>query len=373
MSPRESSPEAVTTRHMAGAFGVDRMSFAQLLAMGTELCRTGFMPNHVKNGAQVAAIVMAGAELGMAPMRSLRSLRFVKGNVTESADSILARFKSDGGRAIWKELTEQRAVLYLLHPNGDEHVETFTFEDAERAGLHLPTSNGERSNYLKYPKAMLRSRAITAGMKSIGWEGGAGVYDPNELETEEPAPNLPRARAPKRLAAGEVAADATVVEDEEGEELEGEEAEHDEAEAAPAPTEAQRELLTKLFASHVFTDAERGYCERIKTRAKASAAIEWAKAELESRKALEKAAAEHGTTEADGPAPEGEPAPEEEPDFSDLPHPGDELEATAEEEAAGPDVGDGENGLEHAGGRSPAPLTYDPDAAAAFRRRMEGK
>ena len=32
---------------------------------------------------------------------------------------------------------------------------------------------------------MLRSRAITAGLKSIGWEGAVGAYDPDEIKSEE--------------------------------------------------------------------------------------------------------------------------------------------------------------------------------------------
>jgi hypothetical protein len=76
-------------------------------------------------------------------------------------------------------LDETKAVLHLVHPNGDKHTETFTIEDAKRAGL---SSN---SNYSKFPKAMLRSRAITAGLKSIGWEGAVGAYDPDELRSEE--------------------------------------------------------------------------------------------------------------------------------------------------------------------------------------------
>jgi hypothetical protein len=101
--------------------------------------------------------------------------------VTERADSQLARFKSCGGRAQFKELTEARAVLVLRHPNGDEHTETFTIEDAKRAGL------ASNDNYAKHPKAMLRSRAITAGLKSIGWEGSVGIYDPDEI-ADAPTP-----------------------------------------------------------------------------------------------------------------------------------------------------------------------------------------
>jgi hypothetical protein len=116
-----------------------------------------------------------GRELGMGTMAACRKLQVIKGTVTERADSQLARFKSCGGRAQFKELTEAKAVLWLRHPNGDEHLETFTLDDAKRAGL------ASNDNYNKHPKAMLRSRAITAGLKSLGWEGAVGIYDPDEV------------------------------------------------------------------------------------------------------------------------------------------------------------------------------------------------
>lgn len=153
----------------------DALSFGQMMEMGDHLVRTGFLPQHIKNGAQAAAIMLTGRELGMPPMRAIRSLQMVKGKVVEDAASQLARFKSDGGRAQFKELSDERAVLWLRHPNGDEHTETFTAEDAKRAGL-----SGD--NWQKHRKAMLRSRAITAGLKSLGWEGSVGAYDANEMD-----------------------------------------------------------------------------------------------------------------------------------------------------------------------------------------------
>lgn len=155
--------------------------FAGLVAMGDQLRRTGFLPAHIKDGVSFAAIVLMGRELGMGTMAACRKLQVIKGTVTERADSQLARFKSAGGRAEFKELSETRAVLILRHPNGDQHTETFTIEDAKRAGL------ASNDNYNKHPKAMLRSRAITAGLKSIGWEGAVGIYDPDEVSESEPA------------------------------------------------------------------------------------------------------------------------------------------------------------------------------------------
>jgi len=151
------------------------MSFGEMVAMGDQLVKTGFLPQHLRNGAQVAAVILTGRELGMEPMRAIRSLQLVKGKVTENADSQLARFKADGGRAQFKQLDDAIAVLYLRHPNGDEHTETFTIQDAKNAGI-------ASEMYKKYPRAMLRSRAITAGLKSVGWDGAVGNYDPEELQ-----------------------------------------------------------------------------------------------------------------------------------------------------------------------------------------------
>jgi hypothetical protein len=153
----------------------DEPSFDGLVHMGDQLRRTGFLPSHIKDGVSFAAIVLMGRELGMGTMAACRKLQVIKGTVTERADSQLARFKSCGGRGHFKELTEAKAVLWLKHPNGDEHTETFTLEDAKRAGL------ASNDNYAKHPKAMLRSRAITAGLKSVGWEGAVGIYDPDEM------------------------------------------------------------------------------------------------------------------------------------------------------------------------------------------------
>ena len=159
-------------------------SFGQLVSMGTSLLKTGFLPGHIKSGEAFAAIVLMGREMGMSTMAACRKLQCIKGTVTERADSQLARFKTAGGRAEFNELSETKAVLVLKHPNGDQHTETFTIDDAKRAGL------ASNDNYAKHPKAMLRSRAITAGLKSIGWEGAVGIYDPDEIEdipTPEPA------------------------------------------------------------------------------------------------------------------------------------------------------------------------------------------
>lgn len=171
-----------TDRYEERAAIAPSMTFESLVAMGDQLVGTGFLPKHIRNGAQAAAVILAGQELGMKPMRALRSLQLVEGKVVEAADSQLSRFHADGGKSVWKRLDETGAVLWLRHPNGAEHEEAFTIEDAQRAKLL------GKDVWQKYPKAMLRSRAITAALKSIGWEGGIGTYDPDEAVEFMPKP-----------------------------------------------------------------------------------------------------------------------------------------------------------------------------------------
>lgn len=146
----------------------------EALFLGETLLRSGLLPDHIKRPEQAMYLILAGAEMGMPATRALRSLQIVKGKVVESADSQFARFKESGGRGSFVVLDDQRAELHLRHPNGDEHSETYTIDDAKRAGL---TSN---PTWQRHPKAMLRSRAITAGLKSIGYIDAVGNYDPDE-------------------------------------------------------------------------------------------------------------------------------------------------------------------------------------------------
>jgi hypothetical protein len=159
----------------------ENASLPDVFRLAEMLVPTGMLPDTIKTAGQCVAIILAGRELAMPPMRALRSLVLVKGKVVESADSQLSRFKTDGGRAVFERLDEHGAMLHLRHPNGDQHTETFTMEDAKKAGL------AGKGTWQQFPKAMLRSRVITAGLKSIGWEGGVGAYDPDEAQSFAPS------------------------------------------------------------------------------------------------------------------------------------------------------------------------------------------
>lgn len=162
---------------------------AELVALrrlAEELVASGTLPASGRALAQALAIILAGREMGVEPMTALRSLSFDRGKVIVAADLQLALYKRDGGHAEWVENGMTAVALRLRHPNGDEYVSTFTAEDARRAGLW-----GKAGPWSQYPVAMMRARAITAGLKAIGYAPTAGAYDSVSEELTAVVPAMP--------------------------------------------------------------------------------------------------------------------------------------------------------------------------------------
>jgi hypothetical protein len=157
-----------------GIFSIVPRSYSEMMQVAANLYASGLLGKGISSASKAFAIIVAGAELGMPPMLALRAIGLIEGKIVIAADAQLGAFKRAGGRSTFGELSEKRAVLRLIHPNGDTHTEEFTVEMAKAAGLL------GKDNWRKHLKAMLRSRAITAGLKSIGFEPVAGMYDPDE-------------------------------------------------------------------------------------------------------------------------------------------------------------------------------------------------
>lgn len=138
------------------------------------LLKSGLAPRDIKSKEACLFVILAGRDLGLSPVQSLRSIRPVQGKIECSADLQLGLFHRDGGRSKWVTLNNEEAALELVWKGAAPHISRWTLEDAKRASL-------AGDNWKKYPRAMLRSRAITAGLKDIGYLQGAGVYAPGEI------------------------------------------------------------------------------------------------------------------------------------------------------------------------------------------------
>jgi hypothetical protein len=147
--------------------------FKTTLKIAEALVKSGVLPKGINNPFQAFAIIQKGREIGVGPMRALTGIALIEGKTTVSPELKLEQFKGRGGHVKWIKSDNLVAHLHLKAPNGDEHEETVTIEDMKMAGV------ASKDNWRKYPKSMLRARAVGFGLRALG--EGDGSYTPDEL------------------------------------------------------------------------------------------------------------------------------------------------------------------------------------------------
>ena len=156
-------------------------SVEDVFRLGEALARAqGFVPSsYLGKPHAIAACVMTGLELGMAPMEALRSLHIVEGRPTMAADVMLARAIRAGIRHTWEHSDAREARLRLERPGFAPYTQRWTLDDARAAGLV------GKGNWSKYAAAMLRARCISAAMRAYCPDVlGSAVYVHGEIEPE---------------------------------------------------------------------------------------------------------------------------------------------------------------------------------------------
>ena len=138
-----------------------------------------------REAAQAAVKIMAGAELGLGPIASMRGIDIIKGEVTLSAGAVAALVRRSG---VYDYLIKRWddsgcAITFFRHGKLLMPVSEFGPEDARRAGL-----GGQ--NYQRYPRNMYFARAMTNGARLHCPDLFVGsVYTSDEL-TELPTPEF---------------------------------------------------------------------------------------------------------------------------------------------------------------------------------------
>lgn len=180
---------AITTAE--GSMGLAPRSWEDAKAMASALARAdGFVPDsYIGKPAAVLAAIMTGAELGIGPMRALRSIHVVKGRPVLAADLMLALAIERGIRHQWVETSETAARIRLQRAGFEPHEHSFTLEEAKRAGL------AGRGNWSTYAPAMLRARCLSAALRAYCPDVLGGAYVEGEIDDTPPAPRAEPAPA----------------------------------------------------------------------------------------------------------------------------------------------------------------------------------
>jgi hypothetical protein len=132
-------------------------------------------------------MLLAQAE-GRHPVLAARDYHIIEGRPSKTAEAMVRDYLASGGEIEWQRLDDECAEAIFSHPRGGTSPPIrWDIPRARQAGLL-----GRRGDmYSKYPRAMLRSRCVSEGIRTIWPAATSGMYVPEE--TEEIAPRRPRA------------------------------------------------------------------------------------------------------------------------------------------------------------------------------------
>jgi len=155
--------------------------FQDMQAMATAIAKSGLFG--MKNESEVLALMAVAQAEGLHPATAARDFHIIQGRPALKADAMLARFQSAGGKVEWTHYDDEKVTGIFSHPNGGSLSVTWTIEQAISIGLVKPGSGWQ-----KFPRAMLRSRCISEGIRSVYPGSVTGFYSPEEVQDFEPKP-----------------------------------------------------------------------------------------------------------------------------------------------------------------------------------------
>lgn len=137
----------------------------------------------IQNPDQALALMLIAQAEGLHPAVAARDYSIIKGRPALKADAMLARFQSTGGKVEWIDYTDSKVTGSFVHPASPKPVSvSWTIEQAKNAGLTT------KDVWKQYPRAMLRARVISEGVRTCFPGVSAGIYTPEEIQDFDSKP-----------------------------------------------------------------------------------------------------------------------------------------------------------------------------------------
>jgi hypothetical protein len=171
MSTTESSITVISPKDITEA-----RSLAQTLS------KSALLPEALRGKEpDILMTIMTGAELGLAPMQSIRAIDVIKGKPCLKAEAMVALVRRRRDVCEFFNIVhsdERKCIIEAKRVGGAAFRLAWTIEDAQRAGLM------GNDNWKRFPAAMLRARCSSAVCKAEFSDLILGLYDPEELATQ---------------------------------------------------------------------------------------------------------------------------------------------------------------------------------------------
>lgn len=138
-----------------------------------------------KTPDQAMALMLLAQSEGMHPMKAVQEFHIISGRPSRKAEAMLARFQQAGGSVKWITLNDAVAEAVFSHPQGGEATIRWSFEMASKIttkedGQTIPLTS--KKVWKEYPRAMLRSRCISEGVRTVYPGATGGLPTPEEIE-----------------------------------------------------------------------------------------------------------------------------------------------------------------------------------------------
>lgn len=129
----------------------------------------------INNKDQAVALMLLCQAEGLHPAIAARDYHLIQGRPALKADAMLARFQQAGGSVQWKVYTDEKVTGIFSHPAGGSLEVSWDIQQAKSIGI------ANKDNWKNYPRAMLRARVISEGIRSVYPGCVVGVYTPEEV------------------------------------------------------------------------------------------------------------------------------------------------------------------------------------------------
>lgn len=194
--------QAAVPVQRGGALSLGNMTPRDAWLFCESLADSPLLPDAYRNRpASVLWALEYGRALGLDVVTTINAIHVIKGKPTQSADLMHSRAREAGHKVRIRQEPGQCTVSIWRSDDPEfENTITWTYDDAVAAGLceirnnrpYSRSSKGEPQNWEKYPRAMLRSRAISECVRSACPEVLHGaIYTPEELGARVDADGLP--------------------------------------------------------------------------------------------------------------------------------------------------------------------------------------
>ena len=153
--------------------------FQEMESMADAIAKSKLFGMQTKE--QVLALMAVAQAEGLHPAMAARDYHIIQGRPSLKADAMMARFQLAGGKVDWKEYTDDKVTGVFTHPSGGSITLSWTIDQAKKIGLVRQGSGWE-----KYPRAMLRARVISEGIRTVYPGCVVGTYTPEEIQDFDP-------------------------------------------------------------------------------------------------------------------------------------------------------------------------------------------